>query len=85
MSAFESTAQIAREEVLMLELETGRLREENQRLQEQIRTADYLLYGRGPAPPSGREILHRQVEEANIMQVIMNYNNIAHLLYHTLI
>ena len=38
MSAFESSAQIAQEEALMLEMETKRLREENMRLRGQVRT-----------------------------------------------
>ena len=38
VSAFESSAQIAQEEALMLEMEAKRLRDENMRLRAQVRT-----------------------------------------------
>ena len=46
MSAFESSAQIAQEEALMLEMEAKRLRDENMRLRAQVRT---------PLPYAGQE------------------------------
>ena len=46
VSAFESSAQIAQEEALMLEMEAKRLRDENMRLRAQVRT---------PLPYAGQE------------------------------